>query len=234
MQADSVDTLLLEDDIRLVLATNDVLTRLWRLTIRKLPITLSIWDGMLLDYIDRCRETMDDKRANNLKGNLGKSLAKDEMSWKYFCRGITIPGFERVRLQVELMFEEGSVTSITTIPPVYGDLVEVDDKGNRIETDTTGFILGYLYKDLYAKCAPLFPNYPKIFREYCEKCHEVKGEDIGSIKSNLPRALAEDKMTWQVFYRGISVYPAKAVKLTLFMKEHGTEVERVVELTVRN
>lgn len=230
IEVETIEDLLL-GDTAIIVSSNCVLSRLWRLSLIQLGVTAARWDTMITDYIEKCKSAMEAGKANNLKGNLSKALAKDGLTWRYFCRGVTVYNFDSVKLKLDFEWENGDTTEcIVRIPPVFENIADTD----ALTADDSRYILGYLWRNIAEKYPKLLDTWQEDFKEYCQNCHEFNNEDIVSLRTNLPRALGDDQMTWATFYRGINIIKPKSLKLTLLFGYDGTEEERTISLTMKS
>lgn len=209
-------------DATILTSGNEPLTRLWRTSLNKLRVSVAIWDTLLTAYIDKCAGAFPDSedevekqkyfnKAVNLKSNLSKFLAKDIISWKNFCRGVSVFKMD-TSFKVTLVFDDKEIVAEAKIPPVYDN---VETGAVNLTEDDSRFILANLYHQFFKADDKLYKDFPKLCAEYCNYCAEVNHEDLKSLKSNLPRALATSKMTWSTFWRGTQILKPNKVKLEL-------------------
>lgn len=191
---------LMKEDIRVVLSANTVLGRLWRYFLMELQVRPSNWDNLLTNYIVKARAVLGEKEATNLKGNLPKRLACEDVTFKNVCRGISVFDFPRVVLRMTLT-KEGITKDIEIdIPPTYGE------EGGK-----------YL-KVLWNKMTKEFPYCTENWKEHVEKyeeyCRVVEGAEVDKV-SNLPRALDADALTWNSFYKGFMIHDFDKAEISL-------------------
>jgi hypothetical protein len=192
---------LMQGDKSLITEANCVLARLWRLTLDELRVRAAVWDSLMIDYKKECEDHLGKKDANNLKGNLPKALAKEEITFKAFCRGITVFKFKRVEFVLYLEKNGVKKTLTMEIPPTY--------KGDA------GRYLKALWIEITNEFPECIDNWSQHIKAYKEKFKAAHGTGADSIGSNLPRTLDEDELTWNTFFQGVLVHDFDKMELEL-------------------
>lgn len=191
---------LMKEDFQAVASANHVLTRLWRFLLHQLQISPSSWDTLLSLYITKARKIKGKKEANNLKGNLPKRLACDELTFKNLCRGLSVFAFPKVVMRMELRKGDVRKDIEILIPPTYGE------EGGK-----------YL-KVLWTKLIKEFPHCVNDWKAhvdaYAEYCKKIEGSEVDKV-SNLPRALDNDALTWNSFYKGVMIHAFDEITICL-------------------
>jgi hypothetical protein len=83
-------------------ASEDALSRLWRILLYETKIRGSDWHTRLNKWQQKMQRKYSDKEAASLKGNITKTLAKNNLSWRTFIRGIQILGYECMDIELTL------------------------------------------------------------------------------------------------------------------------------------
>lgn len=181
---------ILEDSFGMVNEANGALSRLWRLILLKLEFNEFKWERSINQYcIDDTK--IRGKRDASLKGNLEKTLATPDMTWKVFCRGLSILNFREVKLCIILEEGEKSTSCSVVIPKVF--------------RENTGYILSYIWGKLLDDWPDRQENWKEYFNDYCDWfCNIVARGDSGDLKGNLSRTLGSDSLTWATFFKGLS------------------------------
>ena len=109
-------TSVLTDDPKTILRATGILSRLWRLTLGELKLDYVKWINNADDYIARCKKEYKDVDLSNTKGNLGKALARDEVTWDVFCKGLSLLKLKNPRLSLLLKHGDIGKTIVIDIP----------------------------------------------------------------------------------------------------------------------
>lgn len=197
--------LMISDVRRTAGMTTCCLTRLWLIITNEVEIQPVAWEVMLGDYIDRCRSNLDSVKANNLRGNLRRSLSKDAMSWKIFVRGLSV--IFRYDCWMQLTIDRG------------GDICVVKAPIHKIYTDTVtpspdGIIEGSVLRTAWREILGYYKidNINTLIRKYAKNFKSVSG----AVPSNLPSGLRAEAMTWANFDRGLTTLEADTIKVEVF------------------
>lgn len=196
---------LMEQDVALISNANCVLARLWRLTLYNLEVRAPIWEALLDNYILTCTSQIGEKKASNLKGNLPKGLAGDEVTWQRFCEGLSVFNFEDVIFTVTTV-ENGKETESSIHIPVI--IKEIPGTLLRLLWD----IINKAYPEKAGK------QWGSLIDNYIEHCKKRDGQVPTFLKGNLKRALSEDTLMWNMFYRGLAIYAFEKIKIELKVK----------------
>lgn len=191
---------LMKEDFQAVASANHVLTRLWRFLLHQLQISPSSWDTLLAMYIAKAKTIKGVKEANNLKGNLPKRLACDELTFKNLCRGLSVFAFPKIVMRLELRKGDVKKDIEILIPPTF------DDEGGRY--------LKVLWNQMtkeFPHCVNDWNNHAKAYAEYCKK---IEGLEVDNV-SNLPRALDAELLTWNSFYKGVLIHAFDEITICL-------------------
>ncbi|UKZ10975.1 hypothetical protein CZP2022_252 [Vibrio phage C-ZP2022] len=210
---------LLKEDIQHVVSTNHVLARAWRYLLFQLQVPPSGWDTLLTTYISKARDFKGQKEATNLKGNLPKRLACEEVTFKNLCRGISVFNFHKTMISLDLVKDGVEKTLEIEIPPTF------DEKGGR-----------YL-KVLWLKMIKEFPHCTENWKEHVDKyrqyCKEVEGLEVDAV-SNLPRSLDAEALTWNSFYKGLLIHDFDGIKFSITVyKRSAPKVPISIQLVIK-
>lgn len=194
---------LMKGDVKMITSTNCVLARLWMKLLPGMNIQPSNWDLYMMDYIAKCEKLTSKKEAQNLKGNLPKRLERDTLTFKVFCRGISIPNFHR--MEFNLILTKDGVTKVIgiDIPQTF------DDKS------------GVYLKTLWVMLTKEFDHAVKDWKRYLERYRDalakVTGTNQDSITGTLPRSLNAEELTWNTFYQGVLIHEFDAIDIELIV-----------------
>lgn len=105
------------------------LARFYHKLLAEMNIDMGRWDAKVRDYLAMLASTdanfsrkMRTDPANE-RGNIGKELLSDKMTWKVFCKGILFLGFPEFKLTIELKPRLGQ-TITSSMVFRYGKRVE--------------------------------------------------------------------------------------------------------------
>ncbi|CAH0447984.1 hypothetical protein SM033_00160 [Vibrio phage vB_VpaM_sm033] len=211
---------LMKEDLQVVISANTVLGRLWRYFLYEMQVRPSNWDILLTNYTAKARAVLGEKEATNLKGNLPKRLACEDITFKNLCRGISVFDFPRVVLRLTLT-KDGITKDIEIdIPPTYGE-----EGGKYLKVLWNTMIKEFPY------CVENWKEHVKAYAEYCKK---VEGAEVDKV-SNLPRALDADALTWNSFYKGFMIHNFDGAEISLDLyKRSSAKQARSIRLVVKS
>lgn len=195
-------TSILTDDPKVILRATGILSRIWRLTLVDLNMNYVKWRNNVDDYIDRCVKEYPNVDLSNTKGNLGKALARDEVTWDVFCKGTSLLKLKKPTLVLTLTL--GDVTNEFSLPVPF---TCSEDRGK---------LLAALWKKIFAAFPEQKEKWEELVMDYSIKQKKLGMNLADSLKSNLTNALKTDSITWVVFTKGIEVlvFDKVVIKLT--------------------
>ncbi len=177
-----------------------VLARLWRLTVAGLVVELSVWELRFNAYIAACEDVIGKQKAHNQKGNLPKRLARPEMTFKVFCKGLSVL-FKQFDFELSITKDGVTHTYCEKIDSIYDD-----SAGKYLKSIWNKFIVDW---------PDVTNNWPKYMADYKTRFKKEFGDDASNLASNLTRALETDELTWNVLYQGIQVHQIQEMKITV-------------------
>lgn len=123
---------LIESGVEGILSTQHPLARLWRITLHTFRVRPDVWDSKLTKYQDKIARSNTTKGSANIKGNLVRSLAEDRISWNTIMHGLSIIGFDKLRIELHLT-KEGvtTVVGLNIDNEEYVAEVDANDKTNE-------------------------------------------------------------------------------------------------------
>ena len=133
-EKESVKSLLENPDKRIGYARN-TLAMVWRDILAKQNMTLSGWDMSMENYLRNPRNGImqDSKSKSSARGNLNKELTRDVMSWRVFEKGLRFLGPVRVRMRIELEWQNGTSEQHVVTIDTNSPLIENGDDEEIIE-----------------------------------------------------------------------------------------------------
>lgn len=197
---------LMRDDESIVTEANCVLARLWRFALYDLRLRPSTWEMLMKKYYDDFNDQLGKKAADNIKGNLPKGLAHSSVTFKAFCRGVTVLNFKDVQFNVHVQ-RNGEVKSTGIhIPTTYEDI--------------GGTYLKVLWKQVLADHPEASDpkEWARLMTVYKERYQRDLKQDPSNISSNLSRALQNESIPWNVFYQGLTVLGFETLHVELRLK----------------
>ncbi len=194
---------LMDSKMSSVTEANCVLARLWRFALYDLNIRPSRWEMLMRNYYDDYAERLGKKQADNIKGNLPKALAHESVTFKAFCRGMTVLNFKSVEFNIYMTREGERKKTGVLIPATYEDV--------------GGQYLKVLWKKILSDWSDV--SDPVIWAEhmsaYKQRYQKLLNQDPSNLSSNLSRALHSDSIPWNVFYQGLMVVDFDSMELEL-------------------
>lgn len=103
-----------------------LLSKMYRKILSDIGMNSSMWNKLMLKYLDnpQNRVPRSARGRSSVRGNLNKELAKEDMTWANFEKGLRFLNPIRCEFSVKLHFGNGRKTDHTFI---IGE--DVDDKG---------------------------------------------------------------------------------------------------------
>lgn len=195
---------LLTNDAKVVLEAIGVLSRIWRLLLVDLSIKPMRWDYALDEYCEDAKSKLSAKVAANIKGNVGKGLRRDDMSWNVLCRGVSILKLTSPKLVIKI--KEKEVTKTITIDVPY------------TMEENRGDLLAKAWKEIKGHFPEKDNEWCALMKAYSDKQKKL-GKDLrNSLRSNLTSVLKTDCIMWNVLHKAIEVHNYEAVTISLDFK----------------
>lgn len=229
MQEKSIKPLheLMSGDLALISGANCVLARLWRLLLFQLNVRAPIWEILLTNYTADCKDCMGEEKALNLKGNITKKLAKDELSWVRFCQGVSVFGFEETIFKMTLVDGTDQAGFTTKVVQIRLPLVRDDEDG------AAGTALRVLW-DMTNKAFPdRLDHWTAYMGRYLKRYKKATGGNTKFLKGNITRALCDNQITWATAYRGLIIHDYSKVTMELIVKQKGHSEYQSVQLELK-
>lgn len=194
-------TSVLTDDPKTILRATGILSRLWRLTLGELKLDYVKWINNADDYIARCKKEYKDVDLSNTKGNLGKALARDEVTWDVFCKGLSLLKLKNPRLSLLLKHGDIERTIVIDIPFTCNE--------------DRGVLLSKAWKKVKKEFPDKAEDWDKLIGEYGKKQKQLGMNLADSLKSNLTNTLKTRSIMWAVFVKGIEVLSFDYIEIKL-------------------
>lgn len=207
---------LLKNEIEPILQATSVLSRLWRLTLFDCNINYMRWGSNLDDYVSKCKEIGGKDASSNSKGNLGKALAKDDLSWTVFCKGISILVLKNPKFVVDVALGEKKHSFAIPVP--------------FTAESSRGDLLAKSWKEVKEEFPDQYGKWDKLITAYGDKQRLYGYNMANSLRSNLTATLKKKDIMWTVFSRGLEVMAFDSITFKLtFEVDNGP---KVLKLTV--
>ena len=82
--------------------TQDILARVWRITLHRYGLSPHNWHTLITKYQERVNRLSSEKGSANMKGNMTRRLAEDKISWGTLMRGFAILEFDKIEVTFRL------------------------------------------------------------------------------------------------------------------------------------
>lgn len=208
--------LLLSGEARVVMEATGILSRIWRLTLTNLAIKPMRWDYALDEYCQEAKDKLPAKAAANIKGNVGKGLRREDMSFNVLCRGVSILKLTEPKLKIKM--KEGDVTK-----EVFIDIP-------RTMEENRGELLMKGWKEIVTHFPDKEKNWKKLTKAYSAK-QKALGKDLrNSLRSNLTSVLKGKQLMWNALHKAIEVCDFDEVSISLDFKLGKTEKSIAIEI----
>lgn len=208
---------LFNGNMDIILAANGVLSRIWRILLHDLGIQFMRWEAMLSDYCDYAKEHIPANKSANLKGNITKMLVKPDMSWSIFCRVVSVLKFKKFYFDIHTTDHDDSVEVLRIKIPFTLD----ENRGN---------ILKAAWDELLDRYPDRVEHWTDYVDDFADEYQASLGSESGNLKSNLTRALTEEVMTWNTFYRGLMIMKFKQIRIEVQMVQRKKTIVTAIEL----
>lgn len=205
---------LMQGDLSRVTETNHILARLWMLTLMELDVTEAAWDNLMTNYISKAKEELGTGAATNLKGNLPKGLAKDEITFKRFCQGISVFSFYKMDLALTLTKDGKTKRVSVTIPETFKS-----DAGKYLKT------LWLAINEEFPDCVK---NWQEYLSKYKDKYASAYGVNTDCLGSNISRSLDDEDLTWNTFFQGLHIHDFEDIRIDLDLYKKTRKTEAIV------
>jgi len=119
MATDSSDkkiTKLLESRTKGTEFSAGMLSKLWRVILRDRDVSPSLWTRLMTNYLNDPKNNIpsEGKKRSSDRNNLNKELARPDMSWNVFYKGIMLLAPMRIKVDITLVFRTHSTTHSIT------------------------------------------------------------------------------------------------------------------------
>lgn len=211
---------LIEGGVQTILAANGALSRLWRVTFYQLGVSSMRWERLLSQYWDEDTK-IQGERDKSMKGNLVKGLVEADMSWRSFCRGVTVLNYENAKLIIRLKEDDTKTELPINIGKVY-----------RTYPNTA---LAWAWGEILNQWPERKANWKKYLSDYADWMSKVlQAEDSVDVRSSMARTLGSDKLMWNMFYKGLCALNMDEIELELQLTHPRKKVMIPVVLTMPN
>lgn len=194
---------MIDGNVQSILSANGALSRLWRITCYKQGISAIRWEHLLTEYWheDTRREGKVDK---SLKGNLQKGILESDMSWRSFCRGVTVLNYKEAVLTIRLK-EDNIETSLDIIIP-------------KTYRQPVGSTLAWAWGEVLNQWPERKDNWKYYLKDYADWTAEsMRMEDSVDYRSSMARAMGGSTLMWNRFYKGLCALNFDAIELELVL-----------------
>lgn len=195
------------------------LAKLWRLALIYINIHPTTWDSLMVSYINDAREVLTKKQADNLKGNVSKSLVRDGLAFKALCRGVTVLNYKKTIFRVYTTKGDVTHTASIAIPPTYDD-------------EPAGRYLKALYVAITADWPEVTINWREHMRTFRERVTDTYGDDSSNLSSSISAALNSNDITWQVFYQALMIHDFDSICIELTFERRSSNIPIVVPIHI--
>lgn len=207
---------LLSGEAGTVMEATGVLSRVWRLTLYDLSIKPMRWDYALDEYCLEAREKLPAKTAANIKGNVGKGLRRDDMSFNILCRGVSILRLTEPKLKISMTENEETKDVFIDVPFTMEE--------NRGES------LMVAWKEITTLYPDKETDWKKLMKAYSANQKKL-GKDLrNSLRSNLTSVLKGKQLMWNALHKAIDVCAFDAVTISLEFKLGKNEKSIAIEI----
>lgn len=207
---------LMAGDQELVCATNCILGRIWRIMLFDLNVSADVWETHLVNYIEELGRIITPKKADNLKGNIPKDLANDEVTWKRFMQGFSILNFKHIEFSIKM--REGDETKSVTV-----NLPRVFD-------DSPGRSLRLIWDMIIKEYPEKYANWTPLSKVYIDKRKEAFGSVPAYLNGSIKRSLSSDGLMWNVFYQALMIFDFDEITISMKIRKRNFGDFDIIEL----
>lgn len=182
-----------------------------------------VWNKRLTAYFEKPHN-----QEKPDKGNLNKALLNDNLPWAGFKKAIDFLSPLEAKLVMDFTWRDGSSTSYEVlIDPAADEKLQYKDiftyEGCNVFAKAKKPIstLAYLFRHIVAKEGIDETRWEELFQEYANCPTNTVGvnkTELNSTISQMKRALLDNKISWDVFRRGILLLGARSETYTLKLK----------------
>jgi hypothetical protein len=211
---------LLNDQLKGTQRAQGVLCYLFRQVLLWEKMNTKKWQRRLDLYFEKPHN-----KANPDKGNLNKALKSDDLNWTSFKKAIDFLSPYSAVLDIELTWGDDRVSKYSVIVDPTED--ETNLTVNNFPYKHTDVFKGmkapkslmtHLFRHIVAEEGIDKDRFAALFTHWAANPANVIGlkpEEIASNVNTLRRSITDDKMSWNVFRRGIKTLGPKREVYTL-------------------
>ncbi len=180
-------------------STSSVLSSLFRRILNGEGLTLTRFNTMMDKYIMRGMRDSSIKDASSKRGNLKNELLQDTMTWSVFIKGLHFLGINSFDVEIKLYVHNGDDSS-------HFESAILNSKSVIPENKTADRLLARLFHKVLFERNYSLVEFSKLMDMYIAKSSGPTNiRDVSSRKGNFKKELFKDKMSWNVFIKGITL-----------------------------
>lgn len=207
-------------------STSSVLSSLFRRVLNGEDISLTRFNTMMDKYILRGMRDSSIKDASSKRGNLKNELLQDTMTWSVFIKGLHFLGINSFDVEIKLYVHNGEDSS-------HFESGVLNSKMPIPENKSADRLLARLFHKILFERNYSLVEFSKLMDSYISKSSGPSNiRDVSSRKGNFKKELFKDKMSWNVFVKGITLLDVWKFDITVYLHAatgrtyvHGRSIE---------
>lgn len=208
---------------REIFRSKNLLTRLYRSMLLNLNINATMFEHSLNSYLNNPRNPVhnDAKAKTNDKGNLMKEIGGNNMTWDVFNKGLLAIGVSEYELEIIIQYRDINTQEMlftghkVRVPDLFKSYPKREEKTPSFQTLLTmddkylyasGNAITQLFRQILLDLNVTREKYESYIDNYLRNPYNGVGEDSkqrSNHRSNLLKELNENRMTWNVFNKGL-------------------------------
>jgi hypothetical protein len=132
---------ILESETKAAEDSQGVLTRLWRNILKDCRVMPATWARLMTNYLNDPRNGIpaEGKKRSSDRNNLNKEVARLDMTWNVFFKGLKVLGVQRFKIEITLEWKGRDPTVHTLIKKVSNtnEPIETQTNNGEVTNDTT-------------------------------------------------------------------------------------------------
>lgn len=211
---------LLSSDDQTLMAANGALSRLWRVTLRQLGMSSLRWERLLTAYWDEDTRRQG-RRDKSMKGNLVKGLVVADMTWRIFCRGLTVLGCKNASITIRITEGDKTTELPINIGPTY--------------REQTGATLAWAWGEILNQWPDRKKDWKKYLAAYADQAAEQRRlEESIDFRSSMARTLGSNNLMWNMFFKGLCALDVDLIELELRLEHRRRDKVEIIPLKLIN
>ena len=201
---------LLKDPLKGTYQAEGILCYLFRDALKVRGVTAYTWDKRARLFFEK-----EHNKKNMDKGNLNKALASPEFSWGTFKKAVDFLNPTGAALIIELTFQDKNTSKYSIALDPAED--ESDPILNTVDS-TAKFTtllgdqklpkntLARLFRRILTDRVTSLSQWNLLLEKFVmdpRNAYDVNAANVGSLANSLQRDLLNDRMTWNIFRKGI-------------------------------